>query len=144
MAGLAELRRVTRPGGAVLASTFSDDRAAAKFAVDEVAEARGFVAPDWYDDLQHHAHAVGTTEALARALDEAGLTDPVVTEQAVDVGPFSPEDIVRYRLGMPHLHAFASSLSEPQRAAFVLEAVAAVRELGGTFAPEVLEVVAVR
>ncbi len=67
-----------------------------------------------------------------------------MTEEAVDVGPFSPEDVVRYRLGMPHLHAFAASLTDPQRAAFVAEAVAAVGELGGTFAPEVLEVVAVR
>ena len=48
VAGLTELRRVTRPGGAVLASTFSADRAAAKAAVDGVAAAYGFVAPDWY------------------------------------------------------------------------------------------------
>ena len=46
VAGLTELRRVTRRGGAVLASTFSVDRAAAKGAVDEVAAAYGFVAPD--------------------------------------------------------------------------------------------------
>ena len=44
-AGLTELRRVTRPGGAVLASTFSVERAAAKGAVDGVAAAYGFVAP---------------------------------------------------------------------------------------------------
>ncbi len=144
VAGLSELRRVTRPGGAVLVSVFSDQRAAAKNTVDQVAEAHGFVRPGWYDDLQRHAHAVGTTEALARAFTAAGLTDAVVTEEAVDVGPFSPEDVVRYRLGMPHLHAFAASLTGPQRAAFVAEAVAAVRELGGGFAPEVLEVVAVR
>ena len=42
--GLTELRRVTRRGGAVLASTFSVERAAAKGAVDEVAAAHGFVA----------------------------------------------------------------------------------------------------
>ncbi len=144
VAGLSELRRVTRPGGAVLASVFSDQRAAAKNTVDEVAEAHGFVRPDWYADLQRHAHAVGTTDALQQALTAAGLTDSVVTEAAVDVGDFTPEDVVRYRLGMPHLHAFADSLSAHQRAAFVAEAVAAVSELGGRFAPGVLEVVAVR
>ena len=52
VAGLAELRRVTRPRGAVLASTFSVERAAAKGAVDEVAAAHGFVPPGWYADLQ--------------------------------------------------------------------------------------------
>ena len=73
VAGLAELRRVTRRGGAVLASTFSVDRAAAKDAVDEVAAAHGFVAPAWYADLQECAHAVGDVASVERALAAAGF-----------------------------------------------------------------------
>jgi ubiquinone/menaquinone biosynthesis C-methylase UbiE len=142
VSGLSELRRVTRPGGVVLVSVFSDRRAAAKDAVDQVAEAHGFVRPPWYADMQRHAQAVGTSESLEQALAAAGFTGSVVVEESVDVGVLSPEDVVRYRLGMPHLHIFAASLSSPRRAVFVAEAVAAVAELGGRFAPEVLEAVA--
>jgi ubiquinone/menaquinone biosynthesis C-methylase UbiE len=143
VSGLSELRRVSRPGGAVLLSVFSDRRDAAKDAVDQAAEAHGFVRPTWYTDLQRHAHAVGTTASLERALAAAGFTEAVVFEEPVDVGLRSPEDLVRYRLAIPHLHAFAASLSPPRRAAFVADAVSAVGELGGRFAPEVLEAVAV-
>ena len=44
-AGLAELRRVTRPGGTVLVSVFATARSAAKTVVDAVGEAYGYVAP---------------------------------------------------------------------------------------------------
>jgi ubiquinone/menaquinone biosynthesis C-methylase UbiE len=142
VSGMSELRRVTRPGGVVLVSVFSDHRAAAKDTVDQVAEAYGFVRPTWYTDLVRHARAVGTTASLEHALAAAGFTESVVVEEPVDVGFLSPEDLVRYRMGMPHLHTFAALLSAPRRAAFVAEAVAAVGELGGRFAPEVLEAVA--
>lgn len=142
VSGMSELRRVTRTGGVVLVSVFSDHRAAAKDTVDQVAEAYGFVRPTWYTDMVRHARAVGTTASLEHALAAAGFTESLVVEEPVDVGFLSPEDLVRYRLGMPHLHTFAASLSAPRRAAFVAEAVAAVGELGGRFAPEVLEAVA--
>jgi len=143
VAGLRELRRVTRPGGLVLVSTFSNDRDGAKEAVDSVAERHGFVRPAWYVEIRECAVAFGDVGAVERALRAAGFARWTVTEEAVDVGITAPADVVRYRLGMPHLHAFAVSLTEEARGAFVAEAVDAVARAGAGFAPRVVEAVAV-
>jgi ubiquinone/menaquinone biosynthesis C-methylase UbiE len=142
VAGLAELRRVTRPGGAVLASTFSGDRSAAKFAVDEVAAGYGFVAPDWYVGFRDTAEGFADPESVERAVAAAGFSEWTVTEESVDVGLVDPADVVRYRLGMPHLHRFASALADDVRDAFVADSVEAVRRTREPFAPIVVEAVA--
>ncbi len=141
VAGLAELRRVARPGGVVLASTFGEDRAAAKEAVDVVAAGYGFVAPDWYAALQECAQAVGYVAGVEGALADAGFADWSVTEERLDVG-LEPEGVVRYRLGMPHLHRFAAGLPDDVRAAFFADAVEAVRRTSERFAPLVIEAAA--
>jgi ubiquinone/menaquinone biosynthesis C-methylase UbiE len=142
VAGLAELRRVTRAGGAVLVSTFSEDRAAAQGAVDVVASEYGFVAPDWYLGFRDTAQAFGDAATVERAVSAAGFDDWTVTEEPVDVGLSDPTDVVRYRLGMPHLHRFAAGLADDVRASFVAEATEAVRRTGARFAPVVVEAVA--
>jgi SAM-dependent methyltransferase len=142
--GLRELRRVTGHGGAVLVSTFATDRARAKAAVDEVAAAHGFVRPDWYDDLQSCAQTVGGTAAMRDALLAAGFSQARVTEEPVDVGLSDPADVVRYRLGLPHLHAFVTTLSPGEREVFVTEAEHAVARTGGPFVPRVVEAFATR
>ena len=141
--GLAELRRVTRAGGAVLASTFSGDRSVAKRAVDVVAADYGFVAPDWYTGFRDSAQAFEDTESVERAVAAGGFADWTVTEEPVDVGLSDPADVVRYRLGMPHLHRFAAALPDDVRASFVADAVEAVRRTGERFAPIVIEAVAI-
>ncbi len=141
--GLTELRRVTRRGGAVLASTFSVERAAAKGAVDEVAAAHGFVAPAWYADLQECAHAVGDPSSVEGALAAAGFTRWTVAVEPIDVGLTEPADVVRYRLAVPHLHRFVASLPTDARDALVADAIEAVRRTGERFAPVVVEAVAV-
>jgi SAM-dependent methyltransferase len=143
VAGLRELRRVTRVGGHVLVSTFSNDRDGAKEAVDAVADRHGFVQPAWYVDIRRCARAFGDVGAVERSLREAGFARWTVTDEAVEVGITVPEDVVRYRLGMPHLHAFTISLTEEARRVFVAEAVEAVARVGGGFAPRVVEAVAV-
>ncbi|HEX5088239.1 MAG TPA: class I SAM-dependent methyltransferase [Nocardioides sp.] len=140
--GLAELRRVTRPGGAVLASTFSGDRSAAKLAVDEVVAGYGFVAPDWYLDFRETAQGFEDPDAVERAVAAAGFAAWTVTETAIDVGLGDPADVVRYRLGMPHLHRFAVGLTDDVRRELFAEAVEAVRRTGERFAPLVVEAVA--
>lgn len=142
VAGLAELRRVTRPDGAVLASTFSATRAAAKSAVDEVAVAHGFEPPDWYRDVQGHMAALGSVDAVEAALRGAGFSAWTVTESAVDVGLDRAEDVVRYRLALPQLHGFVTALDEDRRRSLVGEAAAAVRDVGERFAPFVIEALA--
>jgi SAM-dependent methyltransferase len=143
VAGLAELRRVTRPGGAVLVSAFSDDRAVAKHAVDATAAAYGFVPPDWYADIRTCAQGVGSAGLVERAVRAAGFARWTVTEGAVDVGLTTPGDVVRYRLAMPQLHRFAAGLPADVRSAFVADATEAVRATCGQFAPVVVEAVAI-
>jgi len=141
--GLAELRRVTREGCAVLASTFSGDRSVAKRAVDDVAADYGFAAPDWYLGFRDSAQGFEDLASVERAVAASGFVDWTVTEEAVDVGLSDPADVVRYRLGMPHLHRFAAALPADVRASFVADAVEAVRRTGERFAPVVIEAVAI-
>ena len=64
---LAELGRVVRPGGAVLASVYANSSgSAARDRIDEVAQAFGFAFPEWYRELKEtRAVAIGTAAALA-------------------------------------------------------------------------------
>ncbi len=142
VAGLAELCRVTRSGGAVLVSTFSSDRASAKSAVDRVAARYGYVAPDWYAELQVRAEAIGGSGLLSNALEAAGFSSWAVTEAQVDVGLTDPADVVRYRLAVPHLHGFVDTMDHGVRAALVADAIAAVTRTDERFAPVVVEAVA--
>jgi ubiquinone/menaquinone biosynthesis C-methylase UbiE len=53
VSGLAELTRVTRPGGAVLAAVFSNDsRSQARDRIDATALAAGWQVPGWYTKLK--------------------------------------------------------------------------------------------
>jgi len=144
VAGLAELRRVTGPGGTVLVSVFTATRSAAKTAVDAVAEAYGYVAPDWYRRMQHHAHAIGTVEAMTDALQAAGFSRFRVTDEPVDLGLRDPTLVVRYRIGMAQLRPFVLGLDPDRRRAFVAEAAEVVTRTGEVLAPGVIEVVAQR
>ena len=144
VAGLVELRRITRPGGTVLISVFSTARSAPKTAVDEVAGAYGYIAPEWYRQMQHHARTIGTVEAMTCALRTAGFTRFRVTDDPVDLGLRDPALIVRYRTGMAQMRPFVAGLSPGRRRAFLAEAAGAVARTGGVLAPAVIEVVARR
>ena len=142
VAGLAELRRVTRPGGAVLASTFSDDRAAAKG--DGGRGGRGVRlrrARRGTRDFQR-VRAGGRRRGLGRAGAGGGRLRRLDGHRGAGRRRAGrPADVVRYRLGMPHLHHFAATLAADARAAFVADAVEAVRRTGERFAPVVVEAV---
>jgi len=116
-AGLAELVRVTRAGGAVLAAVFSNaSRSQARDRVDAVAQDAGWQVPDWYADLKTTAVPVlGTATAMSAAAHAAGLADIVVAERPVDVGVTEAGQLVSYRFGHP---IFASWLDRigPRRA----------------------------
>jgi ubiquinone/menaquinone biosynthesis C-methylase UbiE len=91
-AGLAELARVTRAGGAVLAAVFSNaSRSQARDRVDAVAQDAGWQVPDWYAGLKATAVPIlGTAEAMRAAANAAGLAGVVVRERPVDVGVTEP------------------------------------------------------
>jgi len=100
------------------------------------------VPPDWYTDLQACFEAVGGASELESVVAAAGFSSWAVTEGPVDVGLTRPADVVRYRLALPHLHAFVETLEAEARAAFVLDATEAVARTGERFAPGVVEAVA--
>ena len=101
--GLAELTRVTRPGGAVLAAVFSNDsHSQARDLIDATALTAGWQVPGWYAELKTTATPIlGSRQGMASAAREAGLADVHAEERPVDVGVTEPGQLVRYRLGHP-------------------------------------------
>jgi ubiquinone/menaquinone biosynthesis C-methylase UbiE len=109
--GLAELIRVTRAGGALLAAVYASEfTSALRARVDEVASAAGWRPPEWYVRMKADAvPLLGSAAAMSAAAARAGLADPVVVERPVDVGVERPEELVEYRLGQA---PFASWLAQ--------------------------------
>lgn len=103
-AGLAELVRATRPGGAVLATVYSTaSHSAVRDRIDDVALDAGWQVPDWYRQLKATAvPRLGTASAMAAAAHAAGLLSVMVEERPVDVGVTEPEQLVDYRFGQAH------------------------------------------
>jgi ubiquinone/menaquinone biosynthesis C-methylase UbiE len=134
VAGLAELARVTRPGGAVLAAVFANEsRSASRDRIDAAASAAGWQAPAWYRELKAAAAPIlGTADAMAAAAREAGLVQADAEERAVDVGVTEPRQLVRYRLGHPAFAAWLDAAG-PERAAAV--AAQAENAVGTAMAP---------
>ena len=108
---LQEWRRVA---GAVVASAFAPGPPhPAKVAVDTAMEARGFVTPDWYEQVKDASATIEHPEALAALVTAAGFGAERVTERPVDVGLDTPEDVVGWRFGMAHLAPWVNTLSRP-------------------------------
>lgn len=127
---LRDLRRVVRPGGAVVASVFAaGNDHPAKALVEAALVARGWQRPGWYvalkDDVEPLLADPAAFEAAAR---EAGLADVTATVVTAERGLDDPADIVEWRLGMAHAAPFVASLPPEQRAdlrAALVEEVAA-------------------
>jgi len=129
VSGLAELGRVTRPGGAVLAAVFSNDsRSEARDRVDAVARAAGWQVPGWYTELKTTAVPIlGSRAGMASAAREAGLARVHVEERPVDVGVTEPGQLVRYRLGHPIFNGWLDTIGTARAAALAAAAEQAVR-----------------
>jgi SAM-dependent methyltransferase len=127
-AGFAELARVTRPGGALVAAAFSTAyRSELRDRVDEVAARLGWRTPEWYLRLQADAvPRLGSAALMAEAAAGAGLADVAAEEVPVDVGIDRAEQLVDFRLGQAPFARWLDAIG-PQRAEVVRrEAVAAV------------------
>jgi SAM-dependent methyltransferase len=115
--GLAELARVTRRDGGILACVYGTaGRSEARELLDDVAHGVGWVAPQWYCDLKEVcAPHLGSADDMARAAMQAGLVDVHVEERPVDVGVTRAEQLVDYRLGQAQFAGWLEMLT-PQRA----------------------------
>jgi ubiquinone/menaquinone biosynthesis C-methylase UbiE len=133
-AGLGELARVTRPGGAVLAAVFGNDsRSDARDRIDAAAAAAGWQVPDWYRQMKTAAAPIlGTAAAMAAAARAAGLAAVQAEERQLDVGVTQPAQLVRYRLGHPVFADWLDLIGPHGSQAFVARAEDAV---GGAMAP---------
>jgi SAM-dependent methyltransferase len=139
-AGFAELLRVTRPGGAILATVYSNaSRSPVRDRLDELAKAAGWQVPAWYPDLKATAvPLLGSAEAMETAAHDAGLIDVRVDERPVDVGVTEPEQLVDYRFGQAHFAAWLDAIG-PERARAVRDRVAdAVRPIMEPYRPIVV------
>jgi SAM-dependent methyltransferase len=137
---LHEITRVTRRGGVVLSASFAGaNDHPAKSAVDRAAAAFGFEVPAWMTAFKtYNEPLVASLPALEDLALEAGLTDVVITETAVDVGMDSPEAMVAWRLGMAHLAPFLSSLDDVDRGEVAALALAELGPDPVPFRPNVL------
>jgi ubiquinone/menaquinone biosynthesis C-methylase UbiE len=138
---LREIARVLRPGGAVLATVYSNDsRSEARDRIDETALAWGMEVPDWYRELKvAAAPLLGSPETMERAVRAAGFVDVHVEETAMEVGVDTVDDLVDYRLGQANYTEFMASLSDDERRAFRHAAVEAARPLmAGPYRPIVV------
>ena len=114
-AAARELARVTRPGGAVLASVYASvaDNGV-RDVVDGVAARHGFEAPAWHQELRaHRAPQVGTAE-----------------------------DLVRYRFGQAQYTPWFAAMPPGHAAEVRAAAVAAARPVMTPYRPRVLLLVA--
>lgn len=139
-AGIAELTRVTRPGGAVLACVFSNaSRSEVRDTIDRTAQLEGWQVPGWYTEIKESAAPLlGTREEMERVAKAAGLIDIRVDERPVDVGVTEPEQLVAYRLGQAHYATWLDQLG-PRRAEQVMERlVDAIRPIMRPYRPIVV------
>jgi SAM-dependent methyltransferase len=141
--GLAELGRVVRPGGAVLANVFSNrSRSEARDEIDRLASQWGMVVPDWYTRVKEvAAPLLGSAEAMGATAEQVGLVALDVSERAVPVGVETAESLVAYRLGQANYVEFLASLGDDAEA-FRRAAVAAVRPLMQPYRPIVVTLAA--
>jgi SAM-dependent methyltransferase len=123
--GVAELIRVTRPGGAVLATVYSNaSRSPVRDRIDQLAREAGWQVPRWYLDLKATATPLlGRAAAMAAAARASGLRDVVVDERPVDVGVTEAEQLVAYRFGQAHFAGWLDQLG-PDRADHIRRQVA--------------------
>lgn len=143
-AALAELVRVTRPGGAVLATVYATtNHSAVRDRIDDVVRAHGWTAPAWYAHLKTaQAPLLGDAAAMNAAAHDAGLSDVAVTEDDTDIGLDRASDLVDYRLGQAHVAAWLADLGERGRDAVRAASIVAVTPVMEPYRPRVVRLVA--
>jgi SAM-dependent methyltransferase len=139
-AGLAELIRVTRPGGALLACVYANSsRSEVRDALDRAALEEGWEIPSWYTEIKANATPLlGTADHMARVAAAAGLVGILVDERPVDVGVTEAEQLVSYRLGQAHFSAWLDQLGLERSAAVRARLADAIRPIMRPYRPIVV------
>jgi ubiquinone/menaquinone biosynthesis C-methylase UbiE len=140
VAGLTELVRVTRPGGAVLACVFSNaSQDDVRDAIDQAAHEEGWRVPAWYTDLKQTAvPLLGTSEDMERTAHISGLVDIFVSERRVDVGVNEPEQLVAYRLGQANFSDWLGQIGPKRSEEISSRLVEAIRPMMRPYRPPVV------
>ena len=139
-AAFAELRRVTRPGGALLASVFAaTNQSPARDLVDQVALDCGFTVPEWYRRLKELATPrLGSPTAMRAAARATGLVSVAVEVRCVDVGVRAPAELVDYRFGQAQYSAWLAELGGARRAEVRASAIERLGALTEPYRPSVV------
>lgn len=127
-ATLTEWRRV---GRSLVASAFAPGPPhPAKSAVDEAMTGLGFSPPDWYQAVKRVSDSIEHPTALGELVRAVGFGSVEVTQVGVDAGLDTPDDVVRWRLGMAHLAPWIAGLAAGPREEARAAARRAVADLG--------------
>ena len=130
---LAELARVVRPGGVVLASTWAREHTdPVKAAIDSVLARCGWIPPAWYQAMKTQA---GNPERLTAIARQAGLVEVRAWVHREELGVLDPHAVVGYRLAMPHIAPWVSNLDAVARAELIGQALVAVQAHGQGWRP---------
>jgi ubiquinone/menaquinone biosynthesis C-methylase UbiE len=139
--GLREMARVTRCGGALLASSYAaDDIHPAKVAVEAALASHGWKPEGWYATMKAEAvPLLATVDACAAAADAAGL-EAVVEPLRVALPELDARDLIAWRLGLAQHAPFLGRLTPGQQDAVVVEAL---NRLGDAVPPLVRSILVV-
>ena len=124
-AGLREMARVTRSGGAILAASYAgDDSHPVKEAVKDALVARGWAPAPWYTSLGLDAiPLLATPERFADVASDVGL-DANVDAVRVPFPQLDARDLVAWRLGLAQHAPFVATLAPRECDALVADALA--------------------
>jgi SAM-dependent methyltransferase len=129
---LRELARVTAAGGPVAVTAFVTDptlaaRHPVKEAVDRVLEAAGYRAPAWYVAFKTEGEPrIGTPGRLAALAGEGGLDEVRVERHPVSLAGLGGAALAAWRLGMPPVAAWLSTVGPQRRAEIARTAATAL------------------
>jgi len=141
---LAEMARIVRAGGAVVASTWASVRSdPAKEAVADVLRSWGWRPPAWYESMKAEFEPIsGDPHRLTKAAQQVGLVDVHASVVEADLDALESSAVVAYRLAMPQIAPWVAGLGEPAASQLVRQACRAVSPHAPGWRPSVIHLTA--